>query len=314
MKRFFPFFLFVVAASLSFAQDMPPLPPLPAQSGSAPADNTAAAPAGSPALPPLPDASAQANTASPALPPLPDNSAAPANPSTGSGQASPGLPPLPDQSAAPASSGQAAPALPPLPNQPGAEQPAAPAAPAAPDQGQAATATESTAAPQSGEAKPPKKAAQPWWTKTKHRANVIFGGWVNAKGGNESSKIAWTSQEVLNALVFKGYKVIKEDGKYDGQEGAGGHQWREFTFSVPKSKLTTQVYIKQVGKKVWVRIGPSEPPAFAEHGVEQVQKMRAVNLKALALVKKKLGKRISPHQIIRSWEAPYSFTQDAVVE
>lgn len=305
-KRYFlPVLLFAVAGP-SLAQDMPPLPPLPSQSGTA-----APANAGSPAMPPLPDQSAapanNAGGASPAMPPLPDQSAAPAG-------ASPAMPPLPDQSAA-APASQASPAMPPLPGQPGAEQPAAPAAPAAPDQGQTAATTETApAAPAAGEAKPGKKAQQPWWTKTKHRTNIIFGGWVKAKGGNESSKIAWTSQEVLNALVFKGYKVIKEEGKYDGQEGAGGNQFRDFTFSVPKSKLTTEVYIKQVGKKIWVRIGPSEPPAFENHSVEQVQKMRAVNLKVLALVQKKLGRRISPHRIIKSWEAPYSFAQATVTE
>ena len=221
------------------------------------------------------------------------------------------MPPLPDQSSA-------APATPPLPNQPGAEQPSAPAAPAAPpapDQGQAAATTEATPpAPAAGEAKPAKKVQQPWWTKSKHRVNVILGGWVRAKGGNESSKIAWTSQEILNALIFKGYKVVKEEGKYDGQEGAGGNQFRDFTFSVPKSKLTAEVYIKQVGKRIWVRVGPSEPPAFENHSVEKVQKMRAVNLKVLALVQRKLGRRISPQRIIKSWEAPYSFARATVTE
>ncbi len=313
VKRFLASLLFFVTAGLLAAQDMPPLPPMNNDATVSPSSNTSA-----PALPPLPDQqAAPASSASPALPPLPDNSAS----STPANSASPALPPLPDQQAAPANS--ASPALPPLPGQPAAPaaSSAAPALPPVP--GEAAPAapvasTEPAASPEGAPAaKPAKKAAkQAWWTKTKKRANVIFGGWVTPKGGNESSRIAWTSQEVLNALVFKGYKVVKEDGKYDGQAGAGGNQWREFTFRVPKSKLTTQVYLKQVGKKVWLRVGPSEPPAFAneENSVTHVKKMRDANMKALHLVQKKFGRRLSPHRIIRSWEVPYSFAQDTVVE
>ena len=318
VKRFLASLLFFVTAGLLAAQDMPPLPPMNNDATVSPSSNTSA-----PALPPLPDQqAAPANSASPALPPLPDQQAAPAAPAN---SASPALPPLPDQQAAPASS--ASPALPPLPGQPAAPaapEAASPAAPALPPVSSEpaaaapATSTEPAVSPEGAPvAKSGKKAAkQAWWTKTKKRANVIFGGWVTPKGGNESSRIAWTSQEVLNALVFKGYKVVKEDGKYDGQAGAGGNQWREFTFSVPKSKLTTQVYLKQVGKKVWLRVGPSEPPAFAneENSVAHVKKMRDANMKALRLVQKKFGRRLSPHHIIRSWEVPYSFAQDSVVE
>lgn len=308
MKLISTFMLFFTITSFVFSQDMPPLPPMNNQAAVSADSNTSA-----PALPPLPDQPGAASSASssPALPPLPGQPAAPAS-------GSPALPPLPDQ-AAPAN--KASPAMPPLPGQPAAapagtaspEMPPLPgqaAAPAAPGSAEATgTPAETTA-----ETKPAKKTAQPWWTKTKDRPNVIFGGWVKSKGGNESSRIAWTSQEVLNALLFKGYKVVKEDGKYDGQEGAGGHQWREITFSVPKSKMTTQVYVKQVGKKVFLRVGPSEPPAFAEYSIAQVAKMRDANLKALRLVQKKLGRRLSPHHIVRSFEAPYSFAKDAVVE
>jgi hypothetical protein len=297
VKRLLASLLFFVTAGLLAAQDMPPLPPMNNDATVSSNSNTSA-----PALPPLPDQqAAPANSASPALPPLPDQQAAPAS------SASPALPPLPGQPetpAAPAAS-SAAPALPPVPGEAAPAAPAASAEPAAPAETVPATVTPVQKTPK-----------QAWWTKTKKRANVIFGGWVSPKGGNESSRIAWTSQEVLNALLFKGYKVIKEDGKYDGQAGAGGNQWREFTFSVPKSKLTTQVYLKQVGKKVWLRVGPNEPPAFAkeENTVAHVKKIRDVNLKALRLVQKKLGRRLSPHRIIRSWEAPYSFAQEAVVE
>jgi hypothetical protein len=314
VKRFLASFIFFVTAGLSDAQDMPPLPPMNNDATVSSNSNTSA-----PALPPLPDQQATpANNASPAMPPLPDQQAAPAN------SGSPELPPLSANSISSAPANNAAPAMPPLSDRSGAPAPssAAPAlSPASSEVTPAApAATAEPAAPAeaaSSTVKPGKKAAkQSWWTKTKKRANVIFSGWVNPKGGNESSRIAWTSQEVLNALLFKGYKVIKEDGKYDGQAEAGGNQWREFTFSIPKSKLTTQVYLKQVGKKVWLRFGPSEPPAFAkeENTVANVKEMREANMKVLRLVQRKLGRRLSPHRIIRSWEAPYSFAQESVVE
>jgi hypothetical protein len=203
--------------------------------------------------------------------------------------------------------------MPPLPGQaaaPSSDQTAAASSSASPAETPAAGGVE--------EKKPVVKHAKSErpWEATKWRPNVIFGGWVNAKGGNESSRLAWTSQEVLNALCFKGYKVVKEDGKYDGQAGAGGNQWREFTFSVPKSKLTVQVYAKQTGKKIWLRVGPSEPPAFAaaENSIAHVQKMREADMKALRLIQKKLGRRLAAHHIVRSYEAPYSYNKEAVVE
>ena len=202
------------------------------------------------------------------------------------------MPPLPGQAAAPSPSGQTASA--------------------------SATPVDTPVASGTEEKKPVVKHAKNErpWEATKWRPNVIFGGWVNAKGGNESSRLAWTSQEVQNALCFKGYKVIKEDGKYDGQADAGGNQWREFTFSVPKSKLQVQVYAKQTGKKIWLRVGPSEPPAFAdaENSIAHVQKMREADMKALHLIQKKLGRRLLAHHIVRSYEAPYSFNKEAVVE
>jgi len=317
VKRFSAFILFSLSTGLVHAQDMPPLPPLPDQTVSAggtasvsaspalPPLPAASAASGSPALPPLPESSSSSSPASPALPPLP---ASPAN-----NTSSPALPPLPATNA-PASN--AAPAMPPLPGQPDAAAQPAVSAPADQAQSSATAETPSPASP--AETKPTAKKARSErpWEATKWRPNVIFGGWVTPKGGNESSRLAWTSQQVLNALCFKGYKVVKEDGKYDGQADAGGRQWREFTFSVPKSKLQVQVYAKQTGKKIWLRVGPSEPPAFAEaeNSIAHVQKMRDADMKALHLIQRKFGRRLSAHRIVRSWEAPYSFNKETVVE
>jgi hypothetical protein len=141
---------------------------------------------------------------------------------------------------------------------------------------------------------------------------VIFGGWVNAKGGNESARLAWVSQEVLNGLISKKYKSLKEEGRYEGQEG--GYQWRQFTFKVPHSKLTVQVYARQVGKKVWLRVGPSEPPPPAVYSLSEVTKMRTEDLKALHLLKRKFGRRLSPHYTKKVWEADYNYSKDTADE
>jgi hypothetical protein len=312
MKRFLGFILFLAMADILLAQDMPPLPPLPsettatvtANNGSAapplpPLPDQSAAPASSspPALPPLPDAPSGSAQSSPAMPPLPQQSSG----SPGASPASPALPPLPDQNA------QAAPATPPLPGD--QSQTASPAQPPA-----AGTEAAPAAAPDAAPAPAKPSKPVPAWERTKHRPNIIFGGWIVPKGGNESSRLSWASQEVLNALLFKGFKVIKEEGKYLGQEAADGKQWRETTFSVPKSKLTVQTYLRQSGKKVWLRVGPSEPPPFSIYSIAQVQKMREADLKALHLIQKKLGRRLLPHRVEKSWEAPYSFNQEKVVE
>ena len=306
MKRYLAFILLFATAGFISAQDMPPLPPLPNQAPPAGNTNSSAA---SPALPPLPDQPAAAG--SPALPPLPEQQSAPAS-------SSPALPPLPGQAAEPAApaapANNTAPALPPLPGQPAA--PAAPAdttaAPAAP----AASGSTEAAPDKPAETAPPKKDKEERpWEKTKWRPNVIFGGWVKAKGGNESSRIAWASQEVLNALLFKGYKIVKpEEGKYDGQENAGGNQTRNFTFKIPKSSATMEVFLKTSGKKVWMRVGPAEPPPFSVKSIAQVQKQRDSNLKALHLIQKKFGRRLSAHHIVKSFEAPYRFNKESADE
>lgn len=244
----------------------------------------------------------------------------------------PPLPPMPNQgqtAAAPATT-ESAPAttaasatptdqsqvLPPLPNQ----QPATAAAPATTEAApstEAAPATAAAPATESApvtEAKPKKKnmATGNPYIHSPYRPNVIFGGWVKAKGGNETSRMAWTSQEVLNALIFKKYKLISpdqgkpEEGTYQGQEG---RQWREFSFIVPKSKLAVQVYIRQdANQKVWLRVGPDEAVAPAATSLAQAQKMRIADLKVLQLLKRKFGRRLSPNRVVASWDAPYRYS------
>lgn len=245
-----------------------------------------------PPLPPLPN---QGQTAAPAtnqaLPPLP-NSQAPAT--TAAPTDNQALPPLPNQQA-PATE---ATANPPMPGDAGAATATAPATETAP-------VTETKA-----EKKPAAKGNP--YIKSKYRPNVIFGGWVRAKGGNVTSRMAWTSQEVLNALIFKKYKLISpeqgkpEEGNYQGQEG---RQWREFNFVVPKSKLAVQVYIRQeANKKIWLRVGPNEGVFPAETSLMQSKKMRDADLKVLHILQKKFGRRLSPNRVVPSWDAPYRYS------
>ena len=223
MKRFSGFIFFSMMAGFVLAQDMPPLPPLPDQSQAANSNSNSSVPVSS---------TKQPVSSNAALPPLPG-----------------------DQTAAPQASSASSPVSnPPMP-------------PTGNDQTQSSATQVSVATPvaetKTPEVKPVKKHSrlvEPWQV-SKYRPDVIFGGWVNAKGGNATSRMAWTSQEVLNALLFKKYKLITplegkaEEGSYDGQEG---RQWRLFTFNAPKSKLIVQVYIRQAGKRVWMRVGPGE--------------------------------------------------------
>ena len=274
-------FLILSSGEFVFAQDMPPLPPMDQPTNVTVTDNTqgnsqappplpsqpatgATSPAPSdngsaPALPPLPaqSAAASSNDSSAAPPPLPAQAASPSNGTSSE------PPPLPSQSAAPAS--ESAPSTPPLPSDQ-TQQPSTVSA---------APSTESAQTPgpevSSKTASKHHHLLHPWQV-SRFRPDVIFGGWVNAKGGNESARLAWVSQEVLNGLISKKYKSLKEEGRYEGQEG--GYQWRQFTFKVPHSKLTVQVYARQVGKKVWLRVGPSEPPPPAVYSLSEVTKMR----------------------------------------
>jgi hypothetical protein len=233
-----------------------------------------------PPLPPMPDQGAPSNSNANALPPLPGDS----NPAPGA-QA---LPPLPGGEAAPTGNG-----LPPVPGEPAAPVAEAPSSPA----------PESPVVVKKVSAR--SKTLKPWQI-SKWRPNVIYGGWVKAKGGNESSRLAWTSQEVLNALEFKGYRA-KEEGRYDGQDQK---QWRKFTFKIPKAKAADEpvvVYLRQGGKKVWLRVGPDEAPPSAKFNLTQVKKQEKENQKALRLIQKKLGRRLTPNRVIQSWDAPYRY-------
>ena len=304
MKRSLFLLICFLTAGVLAAQDMPPLPDLPNQGGNAGMPQAVTAPAAPvaatdasavPALPALPSSSspAPAASASPALPALPDQSAAPA-----AAPANPSLPALPDQSAGAAPA--ANPALPALPNQSAA--PAASANPPLPgDQAQPAAQPAPAEEAKAPEAKPAKKgkAKIAPWKVSKWRPNAIFDGLVVAKGGNETSRIAWTSQEVLNAFEFHGFKVVHEKGAYPGQ---GQKQFRTLTFKAPKSKLTVNVYIKGEGKKVWVRVRPSQPPLPAAFTKAQVENMRKVNTVAFGLLKKKFGRRMSPYYHWSSFE------------
>lgn len=300
-KRFWIVPFLLMTAALVSAQDMPPLPALPDQGNpnSAPASNPVPS-----ALPPLPDQSAPAappapsgNTASAALPPLPDQNATPAPagntapPLPGDkGQPAGGMPPLPGDQTQPA----AGTTTPPSPaNPPSAGDQTQPAAPEA-----AAPATEA-ATPAEENPKPKKAKAIPSWKVSKYRPNAIFDGWVRPKGGNESSRLAWTSQEVLNTFLFKGYKNLPEEGVYDGE---GKKQWRRFTFQAPKSKQTFHVYVKGEGRKVWLRVRPGEPALPAAYTLAQVKKMRQTDLAALHLLQKKFKGRLRPGRVIVSWE------------
>jgi hypothetical protein len=142
---------------------------------------------------------------------------------------------------------------------------------------------------------------------------VIFGGWVHGKGGNPSARIAWASQEVLNALVFKGYKNLsdQEKGNYDGQPG---DQWRSMFFTTPKTKVTIHVYVKAEGKKVWLRVGPDEQPAGEK--MATVAQLKKEDWKALQLLRAKMKGKLRPHEIrvVKDWTAPFHRPQETADE
>jgi hypothetical protein len=285
MKRSLAFLLFASLTNLLSAQDMPPLPPLPDQGQGATSSSTTAAP------PPAPPASGTSTTAAPAaspeLPPLPAQGETGATAASAPATASPALPALP------ASGDQTAPAL------------------AAPGTEETTAAPTTEAAPEAAQPVKKAKKLQPWQV-SNARPNVIFGGWVHAKGGNDSSRIAWASQEVLNALLFKKYKLISptegkgEEGNYDGQPG---RQWREFSFRAPKTKTLVKVYLGTVGKRVWLRVGPGEGVPPAAYTLAQAKKIKADDLTTLHLLQKKFGRRLSPHHVTPHWEAPYRYAE-----
>jgi hypothetical protein len=200
----------------------------------------------------------------------------------------------------PALPGAAAPADNGLPALPGsAPAAAAPvAAPAEAPKAEAAPAPQAEAQPAAEE---PKPAAQ----ESKVRPKVIFGGWINSKGGNITAKLSWTSQEILNAMERSRYKMVKEEGVYQGEENKGP-QSRTFTFGVPGSKdATVEVYLKQVGRKVWLRVGPPEEPAPADHTLAQSERIRANDQKVMNILKAKFRGRLGPHHYVPDWSANY---------
>jgi len=313
MKRFLVFILLFLVTGFTLGQDMPPLP------SDAPAS---AAPAKDSGMPALPDAGspAAAPAASNDMPALPDAGAAPAKAAAGD------MPALPDAGAAPAKA--AASDMPALPDAGGAapakaastDMPALPdAAPAkaeAPKTAPSPTDSDMNAVPiddgSNQAAAKPKTESQPWKA-SKVRPNAIFGGWIRAKGGNITSKLSWASQQALNALDARKYKMLHEEGVYDGEQNKGP-QFRKFTFEVPKSKDTVFVLMKQVGKKIWLRVGLDEEPAPADHTYAQVAKISAQSQAVLKILKAKFGARIGPHKMVPSWDAKFNRQRESADE
>jgi len=330
MKRFWVFIFLFLAANFTLAQDMPPLPsdapasaapakdsgmPALPDSGSSTTAPASAAPAGANDMPALPDAGGSApaaSTTAPAasndMPALPDaGGAAPAK--AVAPAVSNDMPALPDAGGSPAAS-TAAPAasndMPALPDAGGAApvKAAAPAeaAPAEPDM---------NAAPEDNE-KPKIKPSQPWKA-SKARPQATFGGWVKAKGGNITSKLSWASQQTLNALDAKKYKMANEEGVYEGEQNKGP-QYRKFTFNVPRSKDTVLVLLKQVGNKIWLRVGPDEEPAPENHTYAEVAKISQESMTVLHILKAKFAGRMAPHRMVPSWEAKFNRQKETLDE
>jgi len=329
LKRFLVFILLLLAAGFASAQDMPPLPSdappsaVPAKDDTMPALPDAApstapaivapvspvAPSASNDMPALPDTGGPAPAASdvPALPAAAstaptDNSmpALPAAASTTSATAvSSDMPALPS-AAAPAATDSGMPALP--DSSAPAMAPASSDMPALPGETKAA----STAAPAPIVAKVEVKPApvKKPWTESKIRPETILGGWIQAKGGNITSRLSWASQQVLNVMDARKYKMANEEGVYEGEQNKGP-QYRKFTFVVPGSKDTVFVLLKQVGRKMWLRVGPDEEPAFANHSYAAVAKIRDEDLTVLHILKTKFRAHMMPHHMVPSWEAKF---------
>ncbi|HET9870147.1 MAG TPA: hypothetical protein VFR02_06615, partial [bacterium] len=126
--------------------------------------------------------------------------------------------------------------------------------------------------------------------------------WVWPRGGDVDDQLAWASQEILNALIPHGFTVSKEEGNYDGED-TSVPQWRQWTFTIEGSEVVTQVYIKPVRHRVWVRVGPSEPPAG--RSLAEVKAIQKQDLRMLKLLRAKFGKRFTPHHR-HDWAAPYN--------
>jgi uncharacterized protein YkwD len=183
------------------------------------------------------------------------------------------------------------------------------ALPALPGEGSVAAATptpEVTPGEQATKPKPKsKKQAVKKWHPPDFGPNVIFGGWIKPKGADLEERLAWASQEVLNTLDRTGYQFVKETGVYAGENAP--KEWREFSFTPRKRTKTgahpVTVYVGQsAGERVWLRVGPSEPPAGVP--AKAVRQMRAANQKVLWSLRKKFGARLAP--VKRGhWDTPY---------
>jgi len=231
------------------------------------------------------------------MPALPDSQT-----QTTSGSA-PSLPPLPDQGTAP---------VPPSSNTPASTSPALPPLPGASTETTNPPETKTLPAPSEavpGTTTEPKKKGHPRvsWPVPPIQPNVIFGGWIRGKGSNPSARIAWAAQEVLNSLIFKGYKNLddQEKGSYDGQKA---NQWRSLYFKTPKSKITIEVYIKPEGNKVWMRVGPDEPPAGQK--MAKVVQLKNEDWKALQIIRTHLKGRLAPHVVRADWTARFHRPQE----
>jgi hypothetical protein len=330
LKRFLVFIPLLLAAGFALAQDMPPLPSdappsavpakddtMPALPDTAPstapaivAPVSATAPAASNDMPALPDTGGPAPAASdvPALPSAAsaastDNSM-PALPDAGASTApaaSNDMPALPDASVAPAPADNGMPALP--NSSAPAMAPASSDMPALPNSSTgAAPATVSAPVATKVVAKP--VAVKKPWTESKIRPDTILGGWIQAKGGNITSRLSWASQQVLNVMDARKYKMANEEGVYEGERN-NGPQYRKFSFVVPGTKDSVFVLLKQVGRKMWLRVGPDEEPAFANHSYAAVAKIRDEDLTVLHILKTKFGYRMMPHHMVPSWAAKF---------
>ena len=311
LKRFLVFILLSLAVGFTSAQDMPPLP------SDAP---PSAVPAKDDTMPALPDAGS--STAPAVVAPVPaTGSDVPALPNTGGTSAAPAndMPALPDTGGS-----NAAPANPPTPgsssDMPALPDTSAPAmAPASGDMPALPSESGTNAAPAAAASAPvttkvaakPVHARQPW-KESKVRPDTILGGWVRAKGGNITSRLSWASQQVLNVMDAKKYKG-KEEGVYEGEQNKGP-QYRKFTFVVPNSKDTVFVLLKQVGRKMWLRVGPDEEPAFANHSYAAVEKIRQEDLTVLHILKAKFGARLIPHHMVPSWAAKFDRRRETADE
>lgn len=151
------------------------------------------------------------------------------------------------------------------------------------------------------------------WKESKFRPDTILGGWIKAKGGNMTSKLSWASQQVLNAMDAKKYKMAKEEGVYEGEQNKGP-QNRRFTFNVPGTKDSVIVLLKQSGTRIWLRVGPDEEPAPANHTYAEVAKISKEDQTVLRILKAKFGYRMAPHHMVPSYEAKFDRQRETADE